>query len=908
MNRKTILIATKFSPPRIGTQTVLRQPLLARLRRSAHCALTLVTGSPGFGKTTLLAQWRQELLKTGTEVSWLSLSPDDRRPQTFCAYLFAALERAGAVIEDDLLLLLEEGEEDQQQYAVNAVLAALVNAVAELPRELFLVLDDFHHVEHELILRLLQGLLNHGPANLHLVIASRAQPALFLSQLRASGQLMEVACAELPFTVDETQAFLQRNLGATTLETKEIAQLHELTGGWPASLQLIAIVLKNHPRSSATLRELLARSGDLTGYLADEVLSHLSPELVNFMEGVSVCRRFNAALAQHLTGCADAAGLIAAIEHQNLFMARVESDDGQPWYRFHPLFGEFLSRRLAQRDGHASALHRRASLWFASQGLLLDALRHASLGGHIELAVELLEQAQAATWSLAYLSPLVHFLDHLPPESLLQRPKLFMLGCMTFALTARPAKAEAWLRAFHAGDNGGRNRVIEAQLPIINALLALQNDDTAQVIRELEPLGDMAWRNPTLRNLHAAALLPAYTAAGRYADVRAFIERNPVPEGEREQEMALMAASVPALALMVEGRVQEAQAAGELVLARAEAAYGRRSVCSCPAATMLATAYYELDRLEQAREVLANRMSMLQFSAPEIMLRAVLCAARLDRLQDGSPAALGMLERHELRFRELGLERAVAYMLAEQSRIHLANGQRMRAAELVSKLAALAGRHAGSEGFMAEIPAVAALSRARVSLVACTPDDALRELAVLRLFAERHGRQQWLVLADLLTAQALFDLKRSDEASSVLSGAVRLGWRLGLVRTFVDEGDILRQHLVILETAGNLEGPVLLYLRGLIERFPGSAPATASARPAIDADRGDRHPAQVTPREREILQLVALAMSNKRIALTLGISLETVKWNLRNIFEKLDVSNRYDAVMWARKLNLIPAA
>ncbi|SFI00361.1 LuxR family transcriptional regulator, maltose regulon positive regulatory protein [Collimonas sp. OK307] len=894
MNFDKLLVSTKFAPPRIGTRTILRKQLLDQLRRTRHSTLTLVTGSAGFGKTTLLAQWRQDLMKAGAEVAWLSLSHDDKLLPGFCVYLFAAMQRLGIPVDDDMLL------EDRGSESMEGVIAALVSGAANLSKELYLILDDYHHVDDQLAHRLMQKLLDHCPGNLHIIIASRVAPALSIGRLRVMGQVAEVECAELPFDLDETRAFIEKNLSSIKLSPDELRLIHDLTNGWPASLQLIAIMLKSRPEARSTLNNLVWKSGDLQAYLAEDVVAHLPVELSGFMEAISICRRFNAGLAEFVTENPLAADLLKQIEDENLLMFRVDSDDRSPWYRFHPLFAEFLAIRLERRGMSAvSELHRRAGRWFADNDLLVEAVRHASLGGDLEFAVEVIERSAPATWSLGYISPLLLLLDRLPQETLFAHPRLFFLGCLTFALTARPAKAEKWIQQLQHTDTA-KNPGVTSWVALVNAAVALQRDDTKHVIDLLEPIQNTPLENPFLRYVFLAVLSTSYVAAGRHADVRRIFDGNPIATENRNIDMALVAESSQILSLLIEGKVKEVVRTGSDILARAVAAYGRQSVCANLTEVTLADAYYELDRIDDAREALANRTGILQSSSPEVMIRATLCRARLDLLQESPDAAVTFLERQTLHFRSLGLDRAVTYMLAEQVSILLGKGDRARAAELVEKLNELGATHRDSEGFLAEISVIAALARARLSQVNYQPEDALAALSVVRQYGERSGRGRLSVLANLLAAITLDHQKRHEEANQCLTLALQAGCRFGLVRTFVDEGKIVGEKLTRLATEVELDEPTALYLKNILARFTdashpqqsGTASGTASANNAL---------VSLTPRELEILGLIAQSMSNKRIALTLNISLETVKWNMKNIFVKLDVSSRYDAMTWARK-------
>ncbi|EPA98091.1 LuxR C-terminal-related transcriptional regulator [Pseudomonas sp. G5(2012)] len=892
MHTDKLLVSTKFAPPRIGTQTILRERLLEDLRGMTQCRVGLVTGSPGFGKTTLLAQWRQVMMRSGAEVAWLALSADDKHVPIFFAYLRGALQRLGIVLDSGVPL------EGARPEFIDEVVATIVEGAASINKELFLVIDDYQHVSDPRSHQLMQKLLDHSPENLHFVISSRVGPPLSFSRLRLSGQLLELDCATLPFDLAESRAFLEQSLAALKLSPEEFHQIHELTSGWPATLQLVIILLRSDPQSRGALREMGWRSDDLQSYLAEDVMAHLPPELAQFMESVSICRRFNASLAQAITGVNSAQAMLKRLDEENLLIFRVEADDRQPWYRFHALFGDFLATRLARRDSAALIeLHNRAARWFAERKLLAEAVRHATLAGDLDFAAQLIERAAPATWSLSQLSPLLRLLDRLPQDILFSRPRLFFLGCLAYALTARPAKAEVWLEQFHRS-GAAQHADVAYRLPLVQAAIEVQRDRTEPIIGLLEDFQALPDDYSVTRFGAPALLTIAYLAAGRIEEALQCLDDNPIPEAERNGEMALVAEGARTLCYLQAGQMREAERIGSAQLARAVSVHGHRAASAYLGAATLAEVYREVDRTDEAREILANRNGLLQWAMPDTMLRATICRARLDLLQDSAAVAMAFLERQERHFRTINQDRALAHCLAEQARIALLENDKTLAADRVAKLQVLADKHRDSPGFQADIPAIAALAQARLLLATNYPDKALAALAILGTYATKFSRGQLQVTGQLLEACAKSDLLQPEQAQARLLEAVSLGRRLGLVRTFLDEGEVLRKMLVALSSKP-LASEDEIYLRALLERFGPGNVGRSSESSANGAS------SMLTPRELAILELISQAMANKRVALTLNISLETVKWNLKNIYAKLGVSSRYDAVSWARKNGLI---
>lgn len=897
INADDLLVTTKFSPPRLNARHISRAHLLGRLREAQNACATLITGGAGFGKTILLAQWRLELMRSGLDVAWISFSADDRQFASFLAYLLGGLQRLGIRIEQEWL------QTDGSEQSTNALVALVTRAAEGIGKELYLLLDDFQHVESPAAHRLMQKLLDHCPANLHLAIASRTTPPLSLGRLRMQGYVAEVDSAELPFDLEETREFFRQNLSALTLSADEEQVIHDLTSGWPASLQSIATLLRVRPARRSQLRSILWQFTDLQSYLTEDVVACLPPELIEFMEKVSLFRRFNADLAQFVTGNPLADELVKRAEDENLLVYRIESDDRLPWYRFHPLFGEFLAQRLAARgEALVEDLHRRASQWFAEHDYLVEAVWHANLGGDLEYAVEAMEEAASTTWSMAYISPMLNLLERLPQEVLFARPQLFITGCLTYAFSGRPDKAQRWLEQIRR-TGAARNPAISSRLALADASIAVQLDQPQRVIALLEPARQIVLENRSLRYISLSALATAYLSLGRLDDARRLHEQQPILADDRANDMAMVFECTRAQTSLRGGDAREAERLALNILERADTSFGRGSVPATLCAATLCAAYYELDRLDDALRVLANRSGIRRTTMPDLMANDSICRARISVQQESPQAALAFLESEAARFHALGLDRLQALMLAEQVRLLLAQSEVRRAAELVTRLADLAAAQPETAEMQREILFIAALSRARLALAEGEPAGALAELEAMIPFAEQTGRARTLVRMRLLAALAHHRLDQPQAALEALQDAIGTAARLGLVRTVLDEGGAVRQLLVEWRDEMPPDAPLAEYLDHLLERDAASDELPAARAPAPVTD--DMPRASLTPRELEILDLVAQAMSNKRIALALGITSGTVKWNLRNILAKLGVSSRYAAIVLARQQGLM---
>ncbi|MGE8150120.1 LuxR C-terminal-related transcriptional regulator [Pseudomonas vancouverensis] len=890
MNSHAILTTTRFAPPRIGTQAVIREQLLSTLQRERHSRLQLVVGSAGFGKTTLLAQWRQQLIRNGAQVAWLSLSPDDATLEAFCLSLLGALRQAGLPLDGDVLLLA-----GPEAVSTQAMASLLINSLARASAEFYMMLDDFQHATDVRIAQLIQALIDGAPHQLHVVLASRSTPPLLLGRLRAMGELCEVSGAGLSFDFNESLTFLKAHLDQG-LDLDAAHVIHDQTDGWPIGLQLMSIALKANPKKSVKRAALLPDSAALNAYLSEDVVADLPTELFDFLQKISILRRFNVDVAAEVTGSPRSRELIAAVEERNLFIQPVDLPGKRQWYRLHPLFVEFLTQRLHASGEDIEQLHRRATTWFEDAGHVPESIRHALHCNDFTVVSQLLERRQPSYSSVSHLSQFMRWLEQVPLQELIGHPSLMLLGIWGALLTVLTSKAQAWITAFESVPQAPH---WACQLQLLKASLAMHSDDESSCLTLLELSAGQPLAHPFLEQVRVGMTITCLALVGRHAEARSLFNG---PAGRclrnSQDEMALMGMTAMTSLLLLEGRVMEAERLGAPVLAQAEAAHGRRSVSACASAAVMAEVLYELDRLDDAREVLANRLDILRFSAPGYMISAALCHARLLAVQNTPRDALEYLSAKEAHFSGMGLDRGTARMLDEQLTLALKCADWRHAESLQVSLDDLARSHCGPSSCDAEIMTLAALSKARLALFRRQPQAALQALDIVDRHADELGRGQWRVKVELLRSFALEASGRSTEARDCLRSAIACGYRLGLVRTFLDEGLAFQTALQQLDLA---EDAVLAdFYRRLSTAMPQTTQDEDGKAPATPFEVSEKQVA-LTRREQDIIELLEQSMSNKRIALTLNLSLQTVKWNLKNIFMKFGVSSRYDAIIAARK-------
>ncbi|MCY1354101.1 HTH-type transcriptional regulator MalT [compost metagenome] len=859
-----------------------REHLLERLSKASHCRLVLVTGGAGYGKSTLLAQWRLSLIREGAKVAWLSLAEEDGTYPEYCVNLLGALQHAGLPLEEDWHSSLDvNSEEDALAFA-----SILINTTARFNGRLFMFVDNFHRARDIRITTMMQVLIDRAPPNLHMVLASRSKPALQLGRLRGMGDVSEITCADLEFSFQESWTFLKSHLG-DAIEPDIANSIHNATAGWPIGLQLMATALKGNPRKRA-ITSLLPKAG-LTEYLTEEVLAPLPPALIDFLQKIAILPSFNTALAAQVAGSPTADEMITTLVAQNLFVLPInEAAEGQ-WYRLHPLFAEILTQRLTATSFDIRTLHLRAAEWYEGAGLLFDAAHQAVLCGDLEVLIQLLERNHFAFHSISHLKQFTLWLDNVPLERLTKHPLTLLMGTWGCLLLLQTSKAESWLDAHEAAEPPTS---WAPHIALARAVIALQRDDLARCFALLEPLEGRQFNRPLYEQIRSAIYLFCMAYMGLHDKVHQYANapRTALLYAS-DDEPALMFQAMVAHTAYLEGNIHAAEQLAIEALHRAELTHGPSSISADHCALVLAQVFYEEDRLERARELISIP-GRLRFSTLHYMIDSALCFARLQCHQVSPQIALDYLAKTIASFRTLGYPRGIANMLAEQIRILLEYGDWRQAEVPLIAIVRLAQSHLNQQNPSdAEIVALKTFSEARLKLAKREPELALQHLDSIQPTADRYQRGHWQVQTTVLRALAFDMLGQREDAQNLLRSLLDLACSKGLIRSLLDEGKPLRELLLGLECR---DDPVLESFRlRLIE-----AAWPANLQPDM-ATAGETE--LLNKRELAIIELLEQSMTNKRIAQALNLSLETVKWHLKNIYAKLGVTGRYEAIIAARK-------
>jgi LuxR family maltose regulon positive regulatory protein len=434
---EAVVLETKLTLPPVRPEHVRRGDLLVALHAGGPRKLTLIAAPPGFGKSTLLAEWA--VAEHTPAVAWLSLDEDDNDPARFITYVAAALQRVEPELGSRALAALRAPGADLD----GVVLPRFLNDLAGLDRDLVLVVEDYHVITDPDVHRALTYLIERSPRTLRFVVSTREDPPLPLARLRARGELAEVRAGDLRFSDEETAAFLIDALGLE-LSDADVERLQARTEGWPAALYLAALSLRGRPDASRLIERFSGDDRYVVDYLTTEVLARQPPELRTFLLRTSVLKHFSGPLCDAVAGREGSAALLAELERSNLLL--VPLDTKREWYRYHHLFGDLLQRGLMGTDrALIPVLHRRASAWYRDAGLIVDAAGHAVAGGDLDALAGLVGAHYGLFVDLGQLTTVIRWLEVIPAQAVADDWLLGFAGAVVYAHAGRFDEAERWL-------------------------------------------------------------------------------------------------------------------------------------------------------------------------------------------------------------------------------------------------------------------------------------------------------------------------------------------------------------------------------------------------------------------------------------------------------------------------------
>ncbi|MEA3441400.1 MAG: LuxR C-terminal-related transcriptional regulator [Chloroflexota bacterium] len=871
-----ILLSTKLNTPITRRELVPRHLLIKRLvnglfqEERFSRVLTLVSAPAGYGKTTLVVDWLQAQTIPYT---WLSLDENDNDPVRFLSYLFAAISLVDPILENRLKALAQH----PQMPPPDVLMTSLVNELSSSGVPFILALDDFHTIQSPEIHQQVDFLLEHHPANMHVAITTREDPPLPLARLRAQGQVLEIRQSDLSFSLDETGKFL-RNIAQLNIQEGDIATLAKHTEGWVVGLQLAALSMQGVEDLSAFVQSFTGSNRYILDYLFDEVFDRQTEHVQDFLIKTSILEHLSAPLCDAVTGRSDSASLLHSLESENLFT--IPLDQTRTWYRYHHLFLDLLQHRLRiSKYASLNALHLSASQWYEDHGNAREAIWHALLSEDWERSTQMIHHNFGGLLRRGELITLHSWIRRLPEQEIRSNPPICVDLAWLLVLSGKSEEAEPYLslaaqaattdsqldadiaaaRAFIARSRGDNLQTIESSQ---RALSLLPDNDYATRGILAVNLGIAFWHTGQLRGakqaLNEAQL--AYARSGnRYAELTAIIFQNRL--------------------LAAQGQLQDAYQAYLPVIEM-----GRQIPILALAHLDLGALHYEWNELEECEQSIKESLTISERTRNgEFQISGYMQMARLRLAEGNLGAALNHLQHSDRLLQE--------YSVTPLTRLRCAALHVQIALEQEN----LAGAHswaeqAGDQADAHPFYPFLGLSEPRLLLAQHQYTQAKNALDTSLEKAEDAG---WVYGALTIRTMRSLAAGLEGDALSTLIPALKQAQPEGYIRSFADLG---RSLIPLLHEAAR---------RGVTPAYVGKILAAMETKPK---ERGVGKPALIEPlseREMEVMRLVAAGLSNRQIARQLIISLGTVKTHIHNIYAKLEVRNRTQAVARAREIQLI---
>lgn len=921
-------IATKISVPRSSAGQLTRKSLLSQLDEGRYQTLTYIRGPAGFGKSTLLVQWRNSLLESNAHVAWYGVDESDNEESQFISYLVSSLSKAGCSLGDGAFGMYRRGDDS----AKNDFVRSLINDLATINEEVYLVLDDFHLIVNDHIWSLLSVILTLAPTNFHLVIASRQEAPFSVTELRMHGQLNEIVVSELAFSYDETSMFLNQN-SPKVLTFDQVRLIYDMSEGWAAALQLIVLSIKrkNHPDQVIQSLQHLEGMTDIVEYLVKDWLSRLPDDICMFFLKNSIFERFNIELATAITGSVNAAEIIHSFETENFFLVPLEGEGEGQWYRYHHLLSRYLKKPFfececegdCQQAEHSfrnrmsqmveacdlKELNKKASIWFSEHGLMVESVKHALAAGEMELAIKVLENCAMDMVGAGELNTLLAWLDQIPKKDLDHRPRLKFAKGWALVLSCQLVEASQVyddLRATSYTDNS----ISEFEMDTLKGGIAVYSYDAEGALEILEhwPFKGDSWNVSVAANILAFGHISAGDIEAAVDVLHWAAQMDPhwdsfYPGVYRNGFLGL--------SMFLIGDFTRAEELYREALHRAEKKGGRRSPPALVIAGLLSSLYYEKNRLRELEMLMANRFDVVTASAyPGGVIPSYIYTSRIKYLSGDVAGARTVLAELHARGVQADIPAMSILALTERIRINLEEGEVEQAKNILERLYQ-------DDSFTKCItdqnsPEVYyALQSFELKIALCLSefDSVLQRVEGLYDWCRYKFSLSSKVEVLIIWSVALQKVNKC-EAKLKMIEALELGATIGITRMFLDNlylsSDLLAE---VLEEKAYTMSEVDTNIGSLVKEKLGDSQFVKQQTVPIgkfttlpDASVAEEY---FSNKEIEVLQLIDQGMPNKLMARTLNVTINTIKWHVKNIYSKLGVSSRFEALAKARENGLL---
>ncbi len=922
------LLSTKFHIPRPQPELVPRPSLIGRLNEGLHRKLTLISAPAGFGKTTLVSEWMSTLgVASGAQkrarfrIAWLSLDEGDNDLTRFLAYLITALNRA-AEIKSGLCKGVLSMLQSPQPPPAETVLTSLINELDAIPDRIILILDDFHNIDSTPVDDVLTFLLEHLPAQMHLVLVTRVDPQLSIARLRARRKLTELRAIDLRFSTSEATEFLNQAMGLS-LSGEDIAALETRTEGWIAGLQLVAISIQGKKDPTSLIKSFTGSHRYILDYLIEEVLEQQSENVQAFLLQTAILNQLNGSLCDAITGQNDGQSTLEKLERANLFI--VPLDQERHWYRYHQLFADLLRRRLRQTQAdQIPELYRRASMWYTKNGFFSEAIEHSLLAEDFERAASLIEEHIDDSWAQGAHIKMRRWMFQLPVEWLAAKPYLCIFNAwylftsgqydgaeqslhwVEVALDPSSANAsETKQQRVGSVDNYDRLK-LQGRLAAVRAFMdAHRGDISGMILHADQALEYLPEQDRIWRSLIAIVLGDIQGFKGDMtAAYKARFEAWKACKAAGEPYYIMLAGMKLAITLRAQGHLQQTlEICQQQIQIAEDCGLSKTSLLGLLLA-IRGEVLAELNDLDEALRQVKTGVKLAE-SGVDMSLRgwSYVSLMRVLFSRQDLAGIQKTIQKVQSIARETNVPAWVMnQMTSWQVRVWLLQGNLDAASQWSHERGLTTGSEKQLQQEINFFSLFDDLILARLMLAQGRLEEADSLLQNLLTVAETMGRTSLVIEIRILQALVAQAMGNTTASLQALEQALRLAEPEGFIRIFVDE----RQPLagLLYEALSREIEPD--YVRRLLVAFPiaESKQVDPSRSKAPEFELIE----QLSEREVEVLQFIAEGLTNPEIADRLYLSLNTVKVHTRNIYGKLGVNNRTQAISRGKILGILPSA
>lgn len=874
-NEKHTVLTTKLTVPSVRPNMVPRNHLKSLLANSCKTRLTIVVAPAGWGKSSAVIQWCTTDLEPET-MAWISLDFADNDPSRFFIYFFTALSRFAPVSGEQALTLLQSPNHPSYE----SLLTLLLNSIGAVENHFTIILDDYHIIETREIHDAMTFLVDHLPSNLHLVLASRSDPPLPLSRLRAGGQLNELRAGELRFNADEAVLFFHHVM-RLNLNDEAVGTLLTRTEGWIAGLQLAALSMQSKNKIEDFIESFNGTHRYIVDYLMDEVLSAQPDHIQAFLLQTSILTRLNASLCDSVTQKHDSKEILGSLDSSNLFL--ITLDDERRWYRYHHLFADVLQARLhAVYPDDIRHLHQRASDWYASHEIYEDAVQHALFGADYDNAAELLRKCGPDMWRTGKHKTLEYWINLFPADVLIKHPGLMLCLGQCHLINNR------YMEAVKIIDECGKvmtddDPEVYCDLLMMQAYIARINGDyplsEELSLKALDIMpDDEEWsRAYTLINL---AHIYFYNG-DMESCYRSIAEVESIRENIKDIHVDMFIRHTRAEILEQYGELSNALSANQAIIADLNALGVTDIVEYMIAVVAVSRIAYERNDLNMAEAMLD---SLGHLSDHFFGAKKLLSQARIYYAQGRHSEAMNCLD---------SINAVVSNSSAKWIHNSVDTMRIKMAPETINTDKWLESYEANRSDYICT-EEDDCLIWACLKLQAGDENAVIQHLLIVLnglVAAKRHG----IALPfRLVLSAAYYRLNDNENAINMLLPALELSHKEGYLRSYIDLGETLIPMLTYAYKR-NIESDYICKIMDAL----GVEITAKTANTAKPAD------SPLSSREIEVLHLIAAGLSNPEIAEKLFLSVGTVKRHVFNIFTKLDTTSRIDTISKAREIGLL---